>query len=236
MKNSNINLKSILLTLSLAVGSTQCQYVHAHDSDGANTIPERLKFASLIAEAKKKGIGTKPYEDAIAPIDADLADSVKRANAMKTLQSLLKNLETQVRVAGNMQNFAGYNVVVTHQNRESWGSAAEYMTDVTLRIKRQWNPPNAAQTKNVSIFFKIQSQGTISDIRIESSSGDASVDAAALSAVRKAAPFRLLSSIPGYKEKTLEIAYQFEYNVRGKSHGGDYDKWLKPKPEPEKND
>src|SRR5262249_44154289 len=66
-----------------------------------------------------------------------------------------------------------------------------YMADLTGRIKRAWIPPKG-DTRRIIAVFKIYEDGTISDLRLDRSSGSALADQAALNAIQTAAPFQAL--------------------------------------------
>jgi TonB family protein len=87
-----------------------------------------------------------------------------------------------------------------------------YLTDVQRRIKVQWSPPAAAKTKRVVVAFKINSDGSLANLRLERPCGAALANKAALDAVQNAAPFRPLpEEAPPY----LGIKFTFDYNAFG---------------------
>lgn len=85
-----------------------------------------------------------------------------------------------------------------------------YMADLQRRIKRAWFPPRGQESRRVVVIFKVHSQGELSDLRIDKSSGVATADQAALEAVRNAAPFRPL---PNGAPSVVDIQFTFDYNV-----------------------
>lgn len=89
-----------------------------------------------------------------------------------------------------------------------------YMADLQRRIKKAWFPPRGQESRRVVVIFKIHSQGELSDLRIDKSSGVASADQAALTAVQNAAPFRQL---PAGAPAVVDIQFTFDYNVFGGS-------------------
>lgn len=92
-----------------------------------------------------------------------------------------------------------------------------YMADLQRRIKKAWFPPRGQESRRVVVIFKIHSQGELSDLRIDRSSGVASADQAALQAVQNAAPFRPL---PNGAPAVVDIQFTFDYNVMGGSGNG----------------
>ena len=84
------------------------------------------------------------------------------------------------------------------------------MADLQRRIKRAWFPPRGQESRRVKVIFKVHSQGELSDLRVEGSSGVAIADQAALQAVTNAAPFRPL---PPGAPAVVDIEFTFDYNV-----------------------
>ncbi len=89
-----------------------------------------------------------------------------------------------------------------------WGP---YMRDLEQRIKRNWTPPKNDSSKRVVITFTIGRDGRLLSRKITKSSGIASVDNAAMSAVQLTAPFRPLP--PTFKGQSVPIEFTFDYNV-----------------------
>jgi TonB family protein len=87
-----------------------------------------------------------------------------------------------------------------------------YMADLQRRIKRAWFPPKGNESKRVVVVFKIHKDGTMSNLRLDHSSGLAIADQAALKAVENAAPFRPL---PAGAQDDVDIQFTFDYNVFG---------------------
>jgi TonB family protein len=96
----------------------------------------------------------------------------------------------------------------------------KYMEDLQRRIKRNWFPPRAPESKKVIVTFTIHQNGELSNVRIFHSSGDHSSDEAAVRAVEHAAPFMPL---PKYSESTIDVQFTFDYNLfTGRSSGVRY--------------
>lgn len=87
-----------------------------------------------------------------------------------------------------------------------------YMADLQRRIKKCWFPPRGNESKRVVVVFKVHTDGTLSDLRIDKSSTVAVADQAALKAVNDAAPFRPL---PPGAPSDVDIQFTFDYNVFG---------------------
>jgi TonB family protein len=92
-----------------------------------------------------------------------------------------------------------------------------YTADLQRRIKKHWFPPKGFETKRVVVVFKVQSDGTMSNLRLDRSSGVAIADKAALDAVENASPLRPL---PEGAPPDVGIQFTFDYNVfSGGGHG-----------------
>jgi TonB family protein len=90
------------------------------------------------------------------------------------------------------------------------------MADLQRRIKRAWFPPLGQESRPVTVLFKIHSQGELSDLRIENSSGVAIADQVALQAVTNAAPFRPL---PEGSPNVVPVEFKFDYNTSTSGKG-----------------
>jgi TonB family protein len=88
-----------------------------------------------------------------------------------------------------------------------------YMAELQRRVKRNWIPPEQGNSRRSVLRFSISRNGEISNLRVGKSSGNADSDAAAMDAVRRAAPFRSLPA--GYKGRTIDIQFTFDINVFG---------------------
>ena len=88
-----------------------------------------------------------------------------------------------------------------------------YMRELQRRIKMNWDPPKGNESKRVVLLFKIAKDGRLLSCSVFKSSGLQNADAAALNAVKLAAPFRPLP--PEYKGQNIDIQFTFDYNVFG---------------------
>lgn len=84
-----------------------------------------------------------------------------------------------------------------------------YMEDLKRRLKRAWFPPKNSCDLKFSTVFKIHSDGVMSNLRLDSCSGLAIADWAALKAVKNAAPFRPL---PFGSGDQVEVKCYFGYD------------------------
>ncbi|HEX8616915.1 MAG TPA: TonB family protein [Thermoanaerobaculia bacterium] len=67
-----------------------------------------------------------------------------------------------------------------------------YITGMQRRIGSNWFRPQIASGATAVVYFRIQRDGTISDAKIETTSGNGTFDRAALSAVRSSSPLTRL--------------------------------------------
>ena len=89
------------------------------------------------------------------------------------------------------------------------------MRELQRRIKMNWDPPKGNESKRVVLLFKIAKDGRLLSCRVFKSSGLQNADAAALNAVKLAAPFRPLPA--EFKGQNIDIQFTFDYNVFGAS-------------------
>lgn len=88
-----------------------------------------------------------------------------------------------------------------------------YMRELQRRIKMNWDPPKGNESKRVVLLFKIAKDGRLLSCSVFKSSGLQNADAAAINAVKLAAPFRPLP--PEFKGQNIDIQFTFDYNVFG---------------------
>lgn len=86
-----------------------------------------------------------------------------------------------------------------------------YMSKMQREIKANWNPPNIKTTKHVVLLYKINKDGTVPKSEILKSSGSKKMDASALEALNKSAPFPPLPK--KFKGDNIDIQFTFDYNV-----------------------
>jgi TonB family protein len=95
-------------------------------------------------------------------------------------------------------------------NSAAWGVYGPYMESIEREIKSNWHPPKRNITRRVTVVFKVDRQGQLSNLKV-SPSGDAELDQSARTAVEETAPFAPLP--PGAKDKNVDIQFTFDYNV-----------------------
>lgn len=81
-----------------------------------------------------------------------------------------------------------------------------YLADLNRRLKRAWFTPKNYEDSLVRILFKIQRNGEMTGLRLETSAGYALCDQAAIKAAENASPFRPL---PDGSPEYIEIITKF---------------------------
>lgn len=90
------------------------------------------------------------------------------------------------------------------------GVFGPYMQQIQHDIKSKWYPPKRNISRRVTVLFKVDRQGHISNLKV-TPSGDEELDKSAREAVIAAAPFAKLPAES--KEKSVDIQFTFDYNV-----------------------
>ncbi|NIR48165.1 TonB C-terminal domain-containing protein [candidate division KSB1 bacterium] len=90
-----------------------------------------------------------------------------------------------------------------------------YLAVIQTRVQSNWEPPSPPARSSISrkvvVFFKIQRNGRITDITLETSSGDYVFDQAAVRAVTLANP---LPPLPvDFRAPELPVHYEFEQGL-----------------------
>lgn len=86
-----------------------------------------------------------------------------------------------------------------------------YINELQQKIKSNWGPPKINSRKIAVASFNIDKSGNLLTVVIKKSSGEESIDKAAILAIKNSAPFKPLPK--GYKGKHIIINYTFDYNV-----------------------
>ncbi len=82
-----------------------------------------------------------------------------------------------------------------------------YISQLRQSLWDRWSKHMPVLTGEVVVMFSVLRNGSVTDIRVESSSGEGSFDEAGLAAVRDAAPFAPLPK--GFPESFLKIHVRF---------------------------
>ncbi|MCM1265946.1 MAG: TonB C-terminal domain-containing protein [Candidatus Gastranaerophilales bacterium] len=160
-------------------------------SSGNKHFDDLATYATSTAESQRL-IQTLPCNFNGNSIDVDLSIDFKKQN-IKVLK---------------ITGFNGNAIIDTMNNIPDFDT---YMREIQRVIKRYWNPPKGAESKQVVVLFKIARTGKLLSQEIFKSSGDVNVDNAAMQAVKYAAPFRPLPV--NYNGQSIDIQFTFDYNV-----------------------
>jgi TonB family protein len=152
---------------------------------------EQVKVASKLVE--KKPNETKKKPDTEAP---------------KTAQTAPKGPGVGP-VGGGKQTEDAFKDVVAVEGGVDSKILGGYLGKLVGRVSRDWSVPkiNTKVLPRTVVFFSIDRYGKISNIRLETSSGNVSLDNSAISTIRA---IKNVGSLPaGYKDETLGIHYTF---------------------------
>ena len=109
--------------------------------------------------------------------------------------------------------FSALNVVNEDYDNIDFGP---YMRDFQNKIYSKWDPLKLSESYRIILLMKIAKDGRLLAVSIFQSSGNKACDDAALEAVYNALPFKPLPE--GFKGKSLDIQFTFDYNVNGVSY------------------
>lgn len=85
-----------------------------------------------------------------------------------------------------------------------------YMAILQRKIKKVWLCPKGCEDKRVVVKFNIHSDGRVSELELDRSSGVKIADQAALNAINEAAPF---NPLPAGANDPIGIQFTFDHNV-----------------------
>jgi len=105
---------------------------------------------------------------------------------------------------------SGIELAGGEQGEGSGGSAlGYYLSLVDYKISTNWVPPGTGGGRDnvVVIRFRVFPSGTVRDVDLETSSGDAGLDASAMRAIRQSLPLPPFPNL--LTEKSLNLRYRF---------------------------
>jgi TonB family protein len=86
-----------------------------------------------------------------------------------------------------------------------------YLEEMVRKVQRNWRPPGTTSLKT-TVYFRIERNGRVADMRVETSSGHFTFDQAAQRAIQAAAP---MPPLPGeYSGDYLGVYFDFDASVR----------------------
>lgn len=89
-------------------------------------------------------------------------------------------------------------------------SLGPYMSGLQRKIKMAWKPPRGTESNRIVVLFTINTNGYLEDLEIITTSRSSEANAAALDAVKRAAPF---GRLPAGAPPSLPIEFTFDYSV-----------------------
>ena len=95
------------------------------------------------------------------------------------------------------------------------GMFTSYMRNVQNKIKTNWVPPKGDESRKVVLVFKVGKDGRILSHSIYNSSGDKTMDDAAIEALLKSQPFEPFPD--NFSGDSIDIQFTFDYNVHKKN-------------------
>lgn len=89
-----------------------------------------------------------------------------------------------------------------------------YMDYMQKRIKTNWNPPHFDSSMTVTVRFTIRKDGTITNPKIKTSSGNKEMDNLAIATIRKVAKLRPLPAEITKQHDKTDVEFTFTYNLK----------------------
>ena len=86
-----------------------------------------------------------------------------------------------------------------------------YMLDMQKRIKLNWKPSKENVSKNVTLLYSINKDGSLKRYSVLKSSGNTKMDESAVEALKKSFPFKPLPK--DFKGEYIDVQFTFDYNV-----------------------
>lgn len=83
------------------------------------------------------------------------------------------------------------------------------------RFKQLYSPPQDGESNQLVVNFRVNNDGTISNLHLDKSSGDAAIDEAAMRAFSSKSAS--LTKNPELRGKTVDVKFTFDYDVFSKS-------------------
>ncbi|MEM9535573.1 MAG: TonB family protein [Cyanobacteria bacterium P01_E01_bin.45] len=91
-----------------------------------------------------------------------------------------------------------------------WGP---YLARLQQRVERRWIPGQSNTSRRSVVTFTVNRNGSVSNVRLASSSGNQQTDSAALTAIQQASPLEPLPA--AFTGQSVDIHFTFDLNVAG---------------------
>ncbi|RTL42394.1 MAG: cell envelope integrity protein TolA [Candidatus Melainabacteria bacterium] len=178
------------------------------NNDSVTNLQSQIK--NEISQAKNHGVGTKPYEDALAAIEADQQISQHSEKIHQRYQSLLDKLRHQNHEATLLKRGV-YKRLLSAEER-NLGEYAPLMYAIKNKVKSRWHVVHSHKSNSVEVTFELKQNGQIQNLKLTKSSSNQEVDDAALEAIRKSVPFLPMPANLKFPDGTIWIAFRLDYN------------------------
>lgn len=179
-------------------------------------------ISPLVVFKKKKAVRTKFFR--VVEIQPHRTAKVRR-QAKKTVQNdKVKNAEIKTAEPRPSAAAAEKKAVEKKETRTEYVMPTEiavsnpdfqydwYLSHIADKVERYWQPPRGIPGDGnlaAVVFFRILKNGQISDIELEKSTRNETLDRLALRSVKRAAPFPKLP--PRFLQGVLEVTFTLNY-------------------------
>jgi TonB family protein len=99
-------------------------------------------------------------------------------------------------------------------SQENNVQSALLMQEIQRKSSEHWSPKKSQTSRPTIVDFLVNTDGSIKNLKVHQSSGDAALDESALAAIRAAAPFTHIPKVP--KGESIDIRFTFDYNAQRK--------------------
>lgn len=146
--------------------------------------------------------------------NTQLVSTLGNLNKSNSMDRGPSSFSTYAGGGGNPGNAASPN---NYANRAPSLAAREdvnmgpYVQKIERRIKNTWRPPRGSSSSKIQVKFVVHRDGSISDIQILRPSRKPDENDAAITALKRAAPFDRFPN--GYANNTVDIEFTFNYDV-----------------------
>ena len=188
-------------------------------ADAPNT-PAFQQFLSLMSQKiKDKWFYEKNIENATATVKFNVDNKGQASNiAISKTSSNLQFDQSLVRAVAQASpfsaiptNFTGRPITVNYTLSASQSSnLTSYITNLQKKVNENWAPEKMTEHQSVEIDFQVNSDGSVSDLKVVKSTENEEFNDFALNAVKNSSPFDIFPST--FNKEPLKMKFVFEYN------------------------
>ncbi len=146
-------------------------------------------------------------------IDQEILNAINKTNFIELLQVAPEQKEFYLYITNSIQH-KQFNITfqeINERNKLMPFDWQPYMIKFQEHIRKYWAPPKTNNSNSVTAYIVLNKDGQVINRSILKSSGDKSVDNAALKAIDESAP---LPKFPKeYDKDVVSIQFTFDYNV-----------------------